>query len=241
LLLSPEGARTTLPRGERPALVFLLVLTSAAAAFDPPVAVAQVLPACDDGVDNDGDGDIDWYEDATCADNPAGTSEGPPAVCGDGVDNDGDGRVDRNDPGCRGRATGTDETDPGPVPSSFGFDVVRPYGCGIETAVEVLPDLTPLRLFPFADVMIRVRGVAGKARGIDKTRLLPVAADPGYVFGRLKPGRFNVTGSYVGDRFRLASGTVTRRLRLSPKRCLVYVSGSGSRRYKPRLLPLGAS
>lgn len=49
---------------------------------------------CGDGVDNDGDGQID-----------EGCEEDPPTgeeICGDGIDNDGDGQVDENcgDPGC---------------------------------------------------------------------------------------------------------------------------------------------
>jgi hypothetical protein len=51
---------------------------------------------CSDGLDNDGDGDID-LDDADCI-----GSEGPPgdATCSDGIDNDGDGDTDLDDSDC---------------------------------------------------------------------------------------------------------------------------------------------
>jgi hypothetical protein len=53
---------------------------------------------CSDGLDNDGDGFVDWPNDPGCF-GPNDTSEG--SACSDGVDNDGDGLVDYPaDPGC---------------------------------------------------------------------------------------------------------------------------------------------
>ena len=57
---------------------------------------------CSDGVDNDGDGKIDFPNDPGCAssadDSEAG--DGSPQ-CSDGIDNDGDGKIDfPNDPQC---------------------------------------------------------------------------------------------------------------------------------------------
>ncbi len=55
-------------------------------------------PACDNGLDDDGDGYTDFLGDFNCssADDP---SEAPD--CSDGIDNDGDGLVDHpDDPGC---------------------------------------------------------------------------------------------------------------------------------------------
>jgi uncharacterized repeat protein (TIGR03806 family) len=46
---------------------------------------------CNDGVDNDGDGKLDYPADPGCA-SAASTTEMP--ACNDGIDNDGDGRVD---------------------------------------------------------------------------------------------------------------------------------------------------
>lgn len=56
-------------------------------------------PACRDGLDNDGDGRIDWPRDRGCtrADDPTEESD-----CADGLDNDRDGRIDLGeDEGCR--------------------------------------------------------------------------------------------------------------------------------------------
>jgi formylglycine-generating enzyme required for sulfatase activity len=58
--------------------------------------VVSLRPACDDGVDNDGDGLVD-LNDPGCPASGA-TPENPP--CDDGVDNDGDGFVDFADPQC---------------------------------------------------------------------------------------------------------------------------------------------
>jgi hypothetical protein len=61
---------------------------------------------CSDGVDNDGDGRIDFPADPGCS-SPNDDSEadgGGTPECRDGVDNDGDGRIDfPNDPGCSSR------------------------------------------------------------------------------------------------------------------------------------------
>ncbi len=48
-------------------------------------------PACDDGIDNDDDGEVDAGEDVGCLDSE-GLDEAP--ACQDGVDNDGDGGID---------------------------------------------------------------------------------------------------------------------------------------------------
>ena len=64
-------------------------------------------PACDDGLDNDGDGHID-AADPGC-DDRLDRHEGDPELgaqrCGDGVDNDGDGATDAQDPSCAASAT----------------------------------------------------------------------------------------------------------------------------------------
>jgi large repetitive protein len=68
-------------------------------------------PECSDGIDNDGDGQIDFPDDLSCV-SPAGTSEAGPThpQCMDGRDNDGDGKIDYpDDPGCY--AAGEDDED----------------------------------------------------------------------------------------------------------------------------------
>jgi hypothetical protein len=56
--------------------------------------MTETAPACDDGMDDDGDGRTDYPDDPGCDDplDPFETSETLP--CDDGIDNDGDGRVD---------------------------------------------------------------------------------------------------------------------------------------------------
>lgn len=57
---------------------------------------------CNDGIDNDGDGKIDFPDDPGCTSPTDDTEDSLPAPqCSDGRDNDGDGKVDYpDDPGC---------------------------------------------------------------------------------------------------------------------------------------------
>src|SRR5262249_15304490 len=67
--------------------------------------------ACNNGVDDDGDGLIDFIQDPGCS-SPVDDDESNTPACQDGVDNDNDGRTDYPfDPGCTG-PTDVDETDP---------------------------------------------------------------------------------------------------------------------------------
>lgn len=60
--------------------------------------VAVLSPThCNDGTDNDSDGDVDFPADPGCT-APGDRSEGPD--CSDGLDNDGDGLLDGSDPDC---------------------------------------------------------------------------------------------------------------------------------------------
>ncbi|HTY19103.1 MAG TPA: hypothetical protein VMH82_15340, partial [Myxococcota bacterium] len=65
---------------------------------DSPDDPSEKTPrlACDDGIDNDGDGKIDML-DPGCP-FPHATYENP--QCDDGIDNNGDGLVDFDDPNC---------------------------------------------------------------------------------------------------------------------------------------------
>ena len=59
------------------------------------------FPACDDGLDNDGDGLVDYPDDGGCASINDESETDPLRLCDDGLDNDGDGKVDYPaDPGC---------------------------------------------------------------------------------------------------------------------------------------------
>lgn len=77
----------------------------------------SVPPQCTDGIDNDGDGAIDFPADSGCTsatDNTEAPNPTPPPSeplqCNDGVDNDADGKVDLLDPGCLS-STDNNETD----------------------------------------------------------------------------------------------------------------------------------
>jgi hypothetical protein len=191
------------------ALVALaLMLAAATAVVVTSVASAQTAPpACDDGIDNDGDGRVDADEDRGCAD-------------------------DYDDP---------DETDPAPVPSTVSVTRARPYGCAVETGVEVLPDLEPARLFPFSTVDVTLAGRSGPAKGLRRTRELPLSGHPGYLFRKLRPGRYDVIAFYPGDPFRFASAEASRGVELARKRCEVYVAGTGIREVRPDIIYIGAS
>jgi len=59
------------------------------------------VPECRDGVDNDGDGAVDYPADFGCLSTEDDDESNPLAQCQDGLDNDGDGLVDFPvDPGC---------------------------------------------------------------------------------------------------------------------------------------------
>jgi hypothetical protein len=107
--------------------------------FDGEVFQLQArLPACSDGIDNDGDGLVDFGEDPGCGSNTGGRED---PQCDDGIDNDGDGGTDWNgalddgvgfDPQCLGR--------------SFGVREARRAGCGLGFELALLlPGLALLR------------------------------------------------------------------------------------------------
>ena len=77
---------------------------------------ASIRAQCSDGVDNDGDGKIDFPADPDCTgptdDSEAGNAGRP--ECSDGVDNDGDGKIDfPADPGCTSRNDNSEGSDGG--------------------------------------------------------------------------------------------------------------------------------
>jgi Tol biopolymer transport system component len=58
------------------------------------------VPACGNGVDDDGDGAADFPADPGCADAVDPDERNPAFACDNGLDDDGDGLVDLEDPGC---------------------------------------------------------------------------------------------------------------------------------------------
>ncbi|MEX0791172.1 MAG: hypothetical protein WD178_10395, partial [Actinomycetota bacterium] len=81
------------------------------------------VPECRDGIDNDGDGRIDFPADPQCK-SLDDDSEAP--ECSNAKDDDGDGKIDRDDPGCyhNGRLTGNydpnDDTEADLLPRTGG-------------------------------------------------------------------------------------------------------------------------
>jgi hypothetical protein len=60
------------------------------------------LPACSNGLDDDGDAEIDYPDDPGCAGAADASEDQEGLVCDDGLDNDGDGNADfPDDAGCR--------------------------------------------------------------------------------------------------------------------------------------------
>ena len=80
-------------------------------------AVTLTPLACSDGIDNDGDGLIDFPEDPGC---PFETETEEDPECDDGLDNDGDGRVDFDDPECSPGWPFTES----PAACGLGFELV---------------------------------------------------------------------------------------------------------------------
>ncbi|HVF78702.1 MAG TPA: hypothetical protein VNA28_10425 [Solirubrobacteraceae bacterium] len=84
-------------------IVALLVIVGAGWAGAGSAEARTLLPQCQDHLDNDGDGEVDFPDEPGCS-SAADTTEintGSLPACSDRVDNDGDGRVDFPDePGC---------------------------------------------------------------------------------------------------------------------------------------------
>ncbi len=66
------------------------------------ILAVTTRPACNDGIDDDGDGLVDFPDDPGCASADDLDERSPLLVCDDGADNDGDGLADYPaDPGCK--------------------------------------------------------------------------------------------------------------------------------------------
>ncbi|CAN5556386.1 hypothetical protein BH20ACT2_BH20ACT2_21220 [soil metagenome] len=90
----------------------LVALIVGHAEVGPSTCGAGDLPECSDGIDNDGDGFIDFPNDPEC-DSPDDDKEA--AECVDTVDNDGDGLIDGPaDPGCEAPFERDDDERDGP-------------------------------------------------------------------------------------------------------------------------------
>jgi YVTN family beta-propeller protein len=88
-----------------------------------PANAGSILGACNDAIDNDGDGDVDGA-DSACL-HPSLNIENP--ACSDGVDNDGDGDVDGADANCSSNA------------DNFEHAPKKKCGLGFEVGLVLLP------------------------------------------------------------------------------------------------------
>jgi len=76
------------------------------------ILAVTTRPACNDGIDDDGDGLVDFPNDPGCASADDLDERSPLLVCDDGVDNDGDGLIDfPADPDCASPLDPTEYTD----------------------------------------------------------------------------------------------------------------------------------
>lgn len=75
--------------------------------------------ACNDGIDNDGDGRTDYPNDPGCSDATDPSELNPSRQCDDGIDNDSQQGTDTADPDCGGNPDGTSEGPAAPDIQSF--------------------------------------------------------------------------------------------------------------------------
>jgi hypothetical protein len=98
--------------------------------------VSDVLPACNDGLDNDGDSFVDGGEDIGCS-GPMSGRENP--ACQDGIDNDGDGRIDFDGGAAANGGVPLAELDPHcSTPSSSESGIACGIGAELSLVVGVL-------------------------------------------------------------------------------------------------------
>jgi hypothetical protein len=125
-----------MPAGSCRAFAAALALASCGPfGFGPQAPPFDELRQCNDGLDNDGNGHLDYPDDPGCESelDPQEAQVKTPRQCSDGVDNDGDGRTDfasaQHDTGCDS-ASDDDE-----------FNVVLPAcGDGVDNDRDGLTD-----------------------------------------------------------------------------------------------------
>jgi len=93
-------------------LVLAIGLLAPMAFAGKPTKAPRAAKACDDGLDNDGDGYTDYPSDPGCSSKNDKSELNPAIECDDGSDNDGDGDTDMDDAGCSS-PTDNDETNCG--------------------------------------------------------------------------------------------------------------------------------
>ncbi|MFH1364578.1 MAG: hypothetical protein ABIH52_02885 [Candidatus Aenigmatarchaeota archaeon] len=96
------------------AIVVVLSFAIAIVSMTAHDVEAGRVKACNDGIDNDGDGYTDYPADPGCSKKTDNTETNPNVQCDDGNDNDGDSLVDMQDPGCTS-PTDNDEYNAPPI------------------------------------------------------------------------------------------------------------------------------
>jgi hypothetical protein len=117
----------------------------------PAVFSGPIPPWCSNGIDDDGDGAVDFPNDPGCT-GPEDPYEWDPTSCSDGFDNDGDMLVDLADPDCTGPGDDTEENiDPirfsRPVLGTDG-NRKHPYGPGMGSELEDSTATSPPTVLP---------------------------------------------------------------------------------------------
>lgn len=196
-------------------------------ATSPNVVVVPPTPLCNDSLDNDGDGLIDYPADPGCS-APADTDEtnapAPPPTyaCNDNVDNDSDGLKDYPaDPGCVS-ASDTDETNaPNPVyicndNIDNDGDGLKDYpadpGCASTTdsdeynvPANTAPTLTLLGTSPYHFYSKSGNPFSGKGNGSNKY------VDPGYTATDAQDGNINSSVIVTGPSLLSSTNSGCRR------------------------------
>ncbi|MEZ4474593.1 MAG: hypothetical protein R3F60_28165 [bacterium] len=89
---------------------------------DVDQGLVDILAACEDGRDNDGDGLVDLDDPGCTGASDEDETDAPLAACADGQDNDDDGAIDLADPGCADGADNDESDDPPPPQCDDGLD-----------------------------------------------------------------------------------------------------------------------
>lgn len=106
LSVTPTNGSVTVTAGTQCAVVTfknkqVVGSSSSASATSSFTSSVSGVPQCSDGLDNDGDGVVDYPADPGCV-NLSDTNEGDATTqCQNGKDDDGDGRIDMSDAGCK--------------------------------------------------------------------------------------------------------------------------------------------
>ena len=199
----------------------------------PGVCTLSVtVTLCSDGIDNDGDGLIDYPSDPGCVSYTDNSELNSVSlfVCSDGIDNDGDGLIDYpSDPGC---SNGLDMSEynvpvdacptiPGNQPSGTNCNLpiidVCPLLPGVQTSTASCPVIGPLPIDPLPVNPSPIDPVSGRDGGnggvydycpdIEGIQESPRAC-PGYI----QPLAGVSNGGFAPSPFAIATSSIVKKL-----------------------------